>query len=219
MTSTLLEMLPAAAAFALSPLGLVAMMLVLLSRNPRRNGLVFLAALLVPVFGVTCLSALRTDAADASGAGMSTTQAWVVLVVAAVLAVGAVHSFVHRRDPTPPAFFARVEGMGPAAMVLVAPIESVVNPKNLVVLLGAGSIAGRSGHPPSQLVVLTAAFTVVATLPFLALIGYMAVGGARAASDVARWKEWLLRYNRWTMAVLLAAIAVVLAVPAVAALR
>jgi hypothetical protein len=71
----------------------------------------------------------------------------------------------------------------------------VGNPKNLVILLGAGSVAGKQGLPAGQLALTLALFTLIATAPFLVMVGYLALGGKSAAQNLERWREWLLRNN------------------------
>lgn len=91
-------------------------------------------------------------------------------------------------------------------------------PKNLVVLLGAGSIAGQQGLPRGQLALTVALFILIATAPFLAMVGYLALGGTGAAHSLERWRRWLLRDNHLIMAVVLAVLGIVPAAQGASAL-
>ena len=65
--------------------------------------------------------------------------------------------------------------------------------------------------PPGQLALTLALFTLIATTPFLAMIGYLAFGGPGAAQSLERWRRWLLRNNHLIMAAVLAVLGIVLA--------
>ena len=54
-------------------------------------------------------------------------------------------------------------------------------------------------------------FTLIATAPFLVMVGYLALGGTSAAQNLERWRQWLLRDNHLIMAVVVAMVGLVLA--------
>lgn len=143
-----LAMLPAAIGFALSPLGLVEMILVLLSKRARTNSLVFLVAIVIPVFAVPFVGASGMDAGATTETERGTAEGVVLLVIALILAALAARNFTRRHDTSAPAILDKIADMGPLAVLLLAPGVTVLNPKNLVVLLGAGAAAGR--YSPRQ---------------------------------------------------------------------
>jgi hypothetical protein len=214
---TVVEMLPAAVAFALSPAALVEMILVLLSKRARTNSIVFLVAVVFPVFAVPFLGAAGMSATESSDSSRSTTEGLVLLVLAGLLALLAARNFGRRRDSTAPAIFDRITDIGPVAVLLLAPGVTVLNPKNLMVLLGAGAVAGRHALSTTELAVAVGAFAVFATLPFLVVVGYVQLGGEAATASLVRWREWLMRHNRLIMAAVLGVLAVVLAAQGLAA--
>jgi hypothetical protein len=63
MGTALAQLLPVALGFALSPVALVEMVLILFSRRALTNGIVFLACIMVPVFGIPFAGAAGQDAA------------------------------------------------------------------------------------------------------------------------------------------------------------
>ena len=211
MGAAVAQLLGVAIGFALSPIALVEMLLVLFSRRARVNSVVFLLAIIIPVFLVPFAGASGEQAASSS-TGRPTAAAIVLLVIAAVLILLAWRNFRQRHSGEVPAVLGRIEGMGPAAVLLLSAGVTVANPKNLVILLGAGAIAGKQGLSPGQLATKLAIFTVIATSPFLAMTGYLLFGGDGAGQRLQAWKDWLIRNNQLIMAIVFAVLGVVLAV-------
>jgi len=121
-------------------------------------------------------------------------------------------NFRARHSESVPKVFGKIEGMGPLAVILLSGGVTIANPKNLVILLGAGSVVGKQGLSAAPLALTLAIFTIIATAPFLAMVGYLAVGGTAATRNLERWRQWLLRNNHLIMAIVLAALGVVLAI-------
>ena len=218
MGTALAQLLPVALGFALSPIPLVEMVLILFSRRALANGIVFLACIIVPVFLIPFAGATGQDTAATNTSQRSTTQGIVLLIVAAVLLGIAWLNFRARHSQSVPKIFGKIQGMGPWAVVLLSAGVTIANPKNLVVLLGAGSIAGKQGLSAGQLALTLAVFTLIATAPFLVMVGYLALGGTGAAQNLERWRRWLLRNNHLIMAVVLAILGLVLAAQGASAL-
>ena len=218
MGTAVVQLIPVALGFALSPIPLVEMVLVLFSRRALTNGLVFLACIMLPVFVIPFLGAAGQDAAATTASERSTTQGVILIVVAAALLVIAWRNFRARHSTSIPKVFGKIEGMGPLAVILLSGGVTIANPKNLVILLGAGSVAGQQGLPAAQLAVTLAIFTIIATAPFLVMVGYLAFRGTAATRNLDRWRQWLLRNNHLIMAIVLAVLGVVLAIQGAGAL-
>lgn len=218
MVETLPLLLPAAIGFALSPIPLVEMILVLMSKRPKSNGLVFLAAIALPVFAVPLLSAEGVVAGSHGQAGASPVKSVILLLVGALLLTMAARNFANRRDKSVPKMFAAIDDMGPLGVVALSGGATIFNPKNLVLLLGAGAIAGASALPIGQLLAVLGVFTAVAMLPFSLAVGYVALGGPAAAERMQRVKQWLLDNNRMVLAVVLGLLGLIMTAKAVASL-
>jgi Sap, sulfolipid-1-addressing protein len=212
MGRSIVALLGVAVGFALSPIALVEMVLVLFSRRARVNSLVFLVAIIIPTFLVPLIGASGEQAATTSASGRTTTQAVVLLVIAALLFVLAWRNFRQRRSTSVPAVFDKIEGMGPGAVLVLAGGVTILNPKNLVILIGAGAVAGKQGLSTVELVLTLVIFTVIATSPYLVMTGYVLLGGPRAREAVQRWKDALLRNNHLIMAIVLGVLGLVLGV-------
>jgi hypothetical protein len=216
---TLIAVLPSAIAFAISPIGIVEMILVLFSRRSRVNGIVFLVVVIVPTILIPLAGAKAYDvASDASSSATSTGAAILLVVLAALLLWLALGNWRRRTDPSAPAVFAKIDGMGPGAVAILALGITVANPKNLALLLATGKLLGSSGLTGTELLLAVALFAVLATLPFLVVIGYRLLGGVSAEGRLDGWKATLLAKNRLIMAIVLGALGVLLVIKGVGAL-
>ena len=209
--SALAQLLPTAIGFALSPVALVEMVLVLFSRRARTNSLIFLAAIMIAVFVIPFIGASGADAATSSAASRSTTEAVVLLIVAALLAVLAWRNYRNRHDASVPAMLGKIDGMGPAAVLVLSAGVTFANPKNLVLLLGAGAVAAKQGLSTVELAATLAIFTDHRHLAVHRHGRLPAPRGRASQHRLQQCKEWLLRNNRLIMAAVLAALALALA--------
>lgn len=207
------SILPAAIAFAVSPVAIVEMILILFSRRARVNGVVFLLVVFVPTVLIPLAGARAYEAAaDSSGSTTSAASGWFLLAFAALLAFLALGNWRKRADQTPPAIFAKIEGMGPGAVAFLALGVTVMNPKNLALLLAVGRSLGASQLTGTSLLIAVLAFALLGMAPFLVVVGFGLFGGASAQGMLERWKHTLLAKNRLIMAVVLGVLAAVLVV-------
>ena len=218
VTRALVDTLPTALGIMLSPLPLVQFILVLLSERARSNGLVFLAGLAVLSFAtVLGAAALLETAPTGTDASTSDVRGWVFLVLAALLLAVAARTR-DRSEPTTPRIYDRIGGMGPWAVLALTPTATVVNPKNLVLLGGAGTTLGSADLSSGATVLACALFALLVASPYAVAMVYLAVAGDTAAAQLERGKEWLVRHNRAITASLAGVIGLVLLVRGVAIL-
>ncbi|HEX6955278.1 MAG TPA: GAP family protein, partial [Agromyces sp.] len=118
MTQVIGDVLPFAVGVALSPLPIIAVLLLLLAPVGVRGGLAFLAARLLAFAVLVAVFAWAADLID-DAAGSSTPAAVLRLAVGAGLVVGAVVKW-HRRpraddEPKLPGWMRAIDGMGAGA--------------------------------------------------------------------------------------------------------
>lgn len=214
-------MLPAAIAIALSPTGIIELILVLLSVRARRNALVFLASVtagvfLLPLLGASILGA--TVESDVLAAQANTATAWVLVGVGVLLLPLAVISFHKRGDSTQPAVFDEIAGMGSVAVLLLSLTVVWLNPINALVLLSVGSHAAAIHVSIVALLPSLAAFTALATAPFVAVVVFLVFGGDRAGAALGRLRQRIVDHIRLIAAVVLGLLGVVLVVQGIASM-
>lgn len=215
-------MLPAAVAIALSPTGIMEMILLLLTARARSNATVFLASVMVSVFLLPLLGASVLGAAIESRIGALTAGAltgWLLIGFGALLVVIAVISiFSKPADTAPPAVLGKISGMGPGAAFALSLTVVWLNPINALVLLSVGSKAALTDVATPVFLLSLAGFMVLATLPFLAIVAVLVWRGEWAGETLARLNTWLTDHYRIVTIAVLGVVGPVLAVQGVATL-
>lgn len=209
MGSTIGDVLPAAVGVALSPLPIVAVILMLFTRRARVNSVAFLAGWVIAlaVIGGLALALLGgTGVAEDDGAP-STTTGVVKAVLAALLLAGAVHNWRTRpragEEPPTPRWMAAIDELRPGGALGLAALLAGPNPKNLALNLAAVSTIAAAGLSSGEQVGVFAVFVVLASVTVaVPVVGYV-VAGDRADAALASAKDWLLANNQVVMAVLL----------------
>lgn len=203
----LTQLIPIAVGVMISPLPIVAAVALLLSARGRVNGLAFVGASVVVVFGWTLLGGLT---ASRAGAGHSDGDDVVVLVITAVLALGflvlAVTSWLGRpRNGEPaktPSWLAVADTLTPVRSAGLGALMGVTNAKNIPLALKAGALIGAHDLPVVAVVGVSAVFAVCASLVLIVLVLLAASRSQRIAAALQRLKAELIGHNAIIMSVL-----------------
>lgn len=192
---------------ALSPLPVIAVVLMLTTRRARVNGPVFVAGWLagLGVVGALVLSVAGTAGASSSGSP-ATWLSWVKLALGLLLLGVAVRQFRGRpkggeRAPLP-SWMARIDDIRPAAAAGLAALLAGANPKNLLLAVGAAASIAQTGVSGGQQAVAYLVFAVVGTLGVGTPVGVYVALGPRADKPLADTKDWLSAHNAVIMSVL-----------------
>jgi hypothetical protein len=209
------EVLPFAIGIAISPIPIIAIVLILFSNRATVNGLAFLVGWMGGLAVVGTAVYLFADAANAaSDSTTSDTISWGKVLLGVLLLSLARRNFAKRPAPGQPEelpkWMATVETITPIKAVGLAVVLSVVNPKNLVLAVGAAAGLGQLGVSSKDAVVALVVFVVVASLSILFAVGYELLGGERAHATLDHMKEWMTEHNHAVMAVLFLVFGVVL---------
>jgi Sap-like sulfolipid-1-addressing protein len=201
------DVLGLAAGVAVSPLPIVAMILLLATPRGRANGSLFGVGWLA---GLTILGAVvlaLAGPADASSGGQPAAwTGWLKLVLGVLALLLAVRQWRGRpaegAEPETPKWMAGLDRLRPGGVLGLGALLSAVNPKNGgLTIAAAASIAGAGLAGGAQAVVL-ATFVVVGSLGVLAPLAVYLVAGKGAASILDTWKAWAASHNAAVMAVL-----------------
>ena len=144
------EVLPFAIGIAISPIPIIAIILILFSNRATVNGLAFLFGWMAGLAVVGTAVYLFADAANAATDSTSSdTISWGKILLGVFLLSLARRNFAKR--PTPgqpeelPKWMATVETITPVKAVGLAIVLAVVNPKNLILAVGACAGLGQLG--------------------------------------------------------------------------
>jgi threonine/homoserine/homoserine lactone efflux protein len=209
------DLLPLAVAVAISPVPIIATILMLLAPRAGSTSVGFLLGWVLGIVLATTVFTVIAATAGLEGAdGPSTTASVVKIVLGLLLLPLAVKQWRGRPAPGQPAVlpkwmsaidkvtFAKASGLGLAL--------SAVNPKNLLMCVAAGATIGSGGLTGGQAVVAVAVFTVIGACTVgVPVVGY-AVAKQSLRHPLDGLKSWLEVNNAAVMSVLLLVIGVVL---------
>ena len=199
--------LPLAVGIALSPVPIIAVVLMLSSRRAKVNGPAFVLGWLIGlgVVGAVVLSLAGSGGASKSGAPAAWVS-WVKIVLGVLLLLVAVRQFRGRphgdEAPQMPKWMATIDETTPVAAVGLAAVLSGANPKNLLLAVaGAAAIAG-TGISGSQQALAYLVFALIGTLGVGIPVGIYFAMGARSEKLLAGLKDWMSAHNAVIMTVL-----------------
>jgi threonine/homoserine/homoserine lactone efflux protein len=192
---------------AISPVPIIAVVLMLGTPRARGNGPAFLVGWLVglAVVGVVVLLAAGSAGADDEG-GSPTWVGVLKLVLGVLLLLLALRQWRGRpRDGAAgelPKWMAAIDTFTPVKALGIGVVLSAANPKNLLLTVGAAAAIAQTGISPGSELVALAVFVVIGTLGVGApIVVYFAMGG-RAVELLDELKGWMASNNGAIMAVL-----------------
>jgi threonine/homoserine/homoserine lactone efflux protein len=209
------EVLPFAIGVAISPIPIIAVILMLFSNRARVNGPVFLLGW---VIGLSVVVAVVYGIAHAANAATdstaSDTVSWVKVVLGVVLINAGRRQYAKRpkpgEAPAMPKWMASVDAMKPGAAFMLAIVCSALNPKNLILAAGAAAGVAQVNDSVGDAVVALVVFVVIASVSVAGAVAYYFIGGAKARAHLDDLKSYLTAHNAAVMATLLLVIGVVL---------
>ena len=207
------ELLPQAVTIAISPIPIIAAVLMLLSPRARAVATAFLLGWVLGIAVAVVVVTVLSSFVPATDPDASKPVAGVVEIVLGVLLVLlAVHQWRGRpaagATVDPPGWMGAIDSMTPVKAAGLAFLLAAVNPKNLLMAVAAGVAVGTSGAETSSVVWALVVFVVVASLSIaVPVIGFL-VAGERVARSLETLRDWLTANNATIMAVLLLVIGV-----------
>ena len=209
------DILPLAVGVAISPVPIIAVILMLFSAKAKSNGVAFLLGWIVGLGVVSAVVYTIADSANtssSSSASDSSSTARVILGV--VLLLMAMRHWRSRPGPGEtapmPKWMAAVDTITPPKAFGLAFLLSAVNPKNLLLTAGAAAAVAQAGVSSTDAVITLAIFVVLASLTIAVPVILALVGGDKVASLLNEWKAWLSDNNATVMSILLLVFGVVL---------
>jgi threonine/homoserine/homoserine lactone efflux protein len=212
MLDALGQILPLAVAVALSPMPIIAVVLMLVSAKARVKGPMFVVGWLL---GMAIVGAIVLLIAGPQASDKGEPASWVAfieLALGALLLLLAVKQWRGRPDegaePEMPKWMAAIDSFTPIKSAGIAALLSGVNPKNLLLILAAASTIAQSGISGGEQAVVYGVFCVIGTVGVaIPVIVYFFLGD-RAPALLRRMQTWMAHNNAVIMAVLLLVIGV-----------
>ncbi|MDR0345576.1 MAG: GAP family protein [Nocardiopsaceae bacterium] len=204
--------LPLAVGIALSPIPIIAVVLMLTSRKARINGPAFALGWLtgLGIAGAIVLALAGAGSASKSGSP-ATWVSWVKIALGVLVLLVAVRQFRSRprsdEQPRVPRWMATIDKTTPAAAAGLAAVLSGANPKNLLLAVGGGAAIAQTGIRGAQQAIAYLIFALIATLGVGTPVALYFGLGERSEKLLAGLKNWMSAYNAAIMTVLCLVIA------------
>ena len=201
------QVLPFAVVVALSPIPIIGVVLMLGTPRAHSNGPAFILGWLIGLSVVGAIVLLVASGANASESGQPANWVAVLkLVLGALLLLLAVRQWRGRprgdADAALPGWMRTVDHFTPGRAVAMGVALSAINPKNLVLTVGAATSIAHTGISTGDQAIALAVFVLVATLgPGLPVVIYFLMG-ERAVRMLDDIKEWMGQNNAVIMTVL-----------------
>ena len=201
------DVLGLAAGVAVSPLPIVAMILVLATPRGRVNGSLFGIGWLAGLSILGTVVLLLAGPADPSDDGTPAAwTGWLKLVLGVLALLLAARQWRGRpaegAAPEMPKWMAGLDKLEPGGALGLGALLSGVNPKNAGLTIAAAATIAGAGLAGGEQAVTLAVFVVIGSAGVLAPLIVYLVAGERAARTLDAWKTWSGDHNAAIMAVL-----------------
>lgn len=215
MGATIGDILPLALGIAISPIPIIAAILMLLSPRARGTSVGFLIGWVLGIVVAVVVFTLLAGIIPASDPDSSQPIAGTVtIVLGALLVLLAVRQWRSRPKPGAaealPKWMGAIDSMTAGRGLILAFVLAAVNPKNLLLAAGAGLAIGTAGPSSGEAVVAVLVFVLIAASSVaVPVIAYL-IAADRMRGPLDALRGWLVHNNTTVMAVLLLVIGVVL---------
>jgi threonine/homoserine/homoserine lactone efflux protein len=209
------DLLPLAVGVAISPIPIIAVILMLLAPKAGGTSAGFLAGWVVGIAGATTLFLLLAGTLDTgSSSEPSAAVSWIKLGLGVLLLLLAARQWQGRpapgAEPALPKWMAAIDQFTAGKAAGLGLALSAVNPKNLLMCVAAGTTIAAGGLSGAQDVWSVAIFTLLAASTVAVPVAAYAIGRKRMAGPLESLHTWLTAHNGAVMATLLLVIGVVL---------
>ena len=214
MGSVIGDILPLALGIAISPIPIIAAILMLLSPKARGTSVGFMLGwVLGIVIAVVVFTLLASIIPEQDPDASKPIAGWIKIVLGVGLLFLAVRQWRGRPKPGEeaalPKWMAAIDTMTAGRGFVLGFLLSAVNPKNLLMAIGAGVIIGSGGLAVGETTLVIVIFVLIAACSVaIPVIAYL-VASARMAAPLESLRGWLVHNNATVMAVLLLVIGVV----------
>jgi threonine/homoserine/homoserine lactone efflux protein len=208
MADAIGQVLSLAVGVTISPVPIIAVVLMLATPRGRVNGPAFLAGWLLglAVVGTLVLVASNGAGATDGDATPATWVSWLKLVLGVLLVLVAVQQWRGRPRAGDaaalPKWMRAIDTFTPGRAVAMGVALSAINPKNLLLTVGAAAAIAQAGVSTGDAAVALAVFVVIGTLGPAAPVLISLYMRSRARDILDELKAWMGAHNAAIMAVL-----------------
>jgi threonine/homoserine/homoserine lactone efflux protein len=206
MGSAIGEILAPAIGVAISPVPIIAVILMLFSNHAARNSVSFAIGWLV---GLTAAGFIVLSLGIETSSGEpSDTSGWIKVVVGVLLLLLGVRNWRSRprdgEEPETPAWMDAIDEFSAVKSLGIGVLLSAVNPKNLALTVSAAVTITNSGLSDGDQTVVMIVFVLIASVTIILPVLVYLVMGEKADPGLRSMKKWLNDNNATVMTVLFA---------------
>ncbi|MGV9711414.1 GAP family protein [Gordonia sp. NPDC003424] len=208
MGSVIGDLLPLAVGIAVSPIPIIAAILMLLAQNARVTSIAFglgwLGGIVIATVVFVVVGGAVSDSGGTSGVS------WIKVALGVLLLHLGLRRWRSRDSASTPKWMAAIDTMKPFTALGIGFALAAINPKNLMMCIAAGVAIGSGSLSVGQTAGCVVIFALLAAVTVLVpVIGYL-VAADRFRMPLEHLKEWLETHNNAVMAVLLVVIGAML---------
>jgi threonine/homoserine/homoserine lactone efflux protein len=192
---------------AISPVPIMAVILMLFSQRAKVNGPMFLLGWALALAVVSFVVYFVSDAGDAATSETASDAiSWGKIVLGALFLLLAARNWRGRpepgTEPEMPKWMAGIDSLAPAKAFGLGLLLAGLNPKNLLLTVAAAAGLAQLGLSTADVVVSLIVFVAAASLTIAVPVVYRLVGGDSAKAKLDEIKGWLAVHNAAVMTVL-----------------
>jgi hypothetical protein len=207
MGATIGDILPLAIGVAISPIPIVAVLLMLFGPQARRTGPAFALGWILALLVVGTIVLAVADPADVSSQQGPADAVFAIKLLLGVLFLGlAVRQWRSRpregEEPEMPRWMNAIDQFTAIRALGLAAVLAGINPKNLGLTLAAGATIAQAGLGGAEPWLALIVFVALASVSVATPVIYYLVASASAEPTLNAMKAWLLANNATVMSVL-----------------
>jgi hypothetical protein len=201
------EVLTFAVGVSISAMAVIAVILMLFSQRAKVNGLAFLVAWALTLGVVSTVVYVLAHGSDVdTSSSASDTVSWAKIAFGVIFLLLAVRQWRSRPaqgvESPMPKWMAGVDSFTPAKAFGLGVLLAGVNPKNLLLTIGAATGLAQLGPSTADAVGSIVVFVIVGSLTIAVPVVYYLFGGEHAKTKLDELKSWLAVHNAAVMVVL-----------------
>jgi threonine/homoserine/homoserine lactone efflux protein len=199
--------LPAAVGVALSPIPIIAVILMLGTPRARTNGPAFALGWVLGLTVVSVIVLLLASGADDPDSTSADTVEWGKVLLGLLFLGLARRTWrgrpKHGEPATMPKWMTTVDHFTPVRSLVLGVGLSAVNPKNLALTLAAAAAVAQSGLSAEDSALAIAVFVVLGSVTTAGAVLFYLVARERAERPLAAVREFMTQHNAAIMVVIL----------------
>ncbi|MGZ5129513.1 MAG: GAP family protein [Actinomycetota bacterium] len=206
LTQAIGDFLPAAVAVALSPIPIVAIVLVLGTPRARSSGTAFAVGWVAGLAAVSVIVVVVLGGGDPDS-GSAAAADWLKIGIGVLFLLMAAKQWRTRpkagAEPATPSWMASLDSLTPFKALGLGAALSGANPKNLALTLAASASIAQAGLDTTDTAIAVAVFVAIGSVTVVGAVLAYLVAHDRAIGPLATIKVFMLANNNVIMMVLL----------------